>query len=220
MEQTELLEKALEDGGIPVYQGLIKKFFLYQDILIDWNKKVNLISRRDESRIIARHFLESLGLVKTVDFPSCSRIMDVGTGAGFPGIPVKLVRPDLRVILVESKRKKVLFLKHMIEKLDLEGIDVVLGRVEEVGDSVGLLDFIVSRSVTDLVTLIKWCGNCWQKRGGRFVVIKGPSLAEELAQLKNVSTDLNVTGFQVLKYDPFPSIFKLDESFLVVVEMF
>lgn len=218
MEQLDPLRKALEAGNISVSQGIVEKFSEYWNMLIAWNQKINLISRRDEGRIVTRHFLESLGLVKVVEFPSGARVMDLGSGAGFPGIPMKLVRPDLKFVLVESKRKRVLFLNKVIEKLNLEGIEIVEGRVEEEGSQIDPVDFVVSRSVADLVTLIKWSRNCLDPRGGRLLVIKGVGVRKELNLLGTVASELGVKSWRLIKYNPFPKVFQLQESYVVVVE--
>lgn len=144
--------------------------------------------------------------------------MDLGSGAGFPGIPMKLVRPDLKFVLVESKRKRVLFLNKVIEKLNLEGIEIVEGRVEEEGSQIDPVDFVVSRSVADLVTLIKWSRNCLDPRGGRLLVIKGVGVRKELNLLGTVASELGVKSWRLIKYNPFPKVFQLQESYVVVVE--
>lgn len=218
MEQLDPLRKALEAGNISVSQGLIEKFSDYWNMLIVWNQKINLISRKDERRIVTRHFLESLGLVKVVEFPSGARVMDLGSGAGFPGIPMKLVRPDLKFVLVESKRRRVLFLKKVIEKLNLEGIEIVEGRVEEEGGQIDPVDFVVSRSVADLVTLVKWSRSCLSPRGGRLLVIKGVGVRKELNLLDTLASDLGVKGWRLIRYNPFPKVYQLKESYVVIVE--
>lgn len=218
MEQVELLKRALERSEISFYPGLIDKFSKYREILLSWNRRMNLISRRDEGRVVTRHFLESLGLVKAVAFPLKARVVDLGSGAGFPGIPMKLVRPDLRVILVEAKRKRVLFLRQVVEELCLTGVEVVLGRVEEVGDKIEPVDFVVSRSVADLVTLSEWSMGCLKPRGGELIVIKGPGVEKELDHLSAVASDLGVKGWRVIPYNPFPEVFPLRESFVVLIE--
>ena len=218
MEQIELLVKALEETGNCVHPRMMALFSEYLHLLLVWNQRVNLISRRDEARIVTRHFLESVGLLRAVTFAHGACVMDLGSGAGFPGIPMKLVRPDLRFVLVESKRKKVLFLRRVVETLGLEGIDVVQARVEEVGDRIELFDFVVSRSVTDLVTLSAWALPCLKPSGGQLVVIKGPNVEAELGLLERKISDLGIRGWRREKYNPFPSVFELRESYVVVIE--
>jgi 16S rRNA (guanine527-N7)-methyltransferase len=219
VERIELLSDALKAQGFSVSQEMIEKFSRYRALLLEWNKRVNLISRNDESRIVTRHFLESAGLISVVRFALGSRILDLGTGAGFPGIPMKIVRPDLTMVLVESKRKKVPFLRRVIEKLELDGIDVRLGRAEEIDDAMKPVDFVVSRSVTDLVTLLKWSRKFLTPNGGSVVVIKGSGVHAEMDRVQKSSAELNVKQSTVLKYDPFPDVFQRNESFVAVIEI-
>ena len=220
VEQIELLRKALEQSKISVYPELIELFSEYREELLLWNKKVNLISRNDEKRIVERHFLESAGLVEIIPFPSNSVIIDLGSGAGFPGIPIKLVRPDLKIILVESKRKKVIFLKHIIEKLSLQGIDVVQSRIEEVENRIMPADFIVSRSVADLTTLVKWCWSYLKSPGGMLITVKGPDVLNEIEHLKKETSFVKneLKKMRLIKYNPFPAISKKRKSVVVTLE--
>lgn len=218
MEHFEILKRALDGGGINVPSGVVGLFEEYRKIILEWNQKINLISRRDEGRIVTRHFLESVGFLKVVEFPRDSRVMDLGSGAGFPGIPMKLVRPDFRLVLVESKRKRVFFLGRVVEMLGMKDVEIVLGRVEELSDEIGFFDFVVSRSVADLVTLVKWSWKFLKSSGGRLVVVKGPDVEKELKDLNEVVPKLGIKNCQVKRYNPFPAIFQLRESFVVVVE--
>jgi 16S rRNA (guanine527-N7)-methyltransferase len=219
VEQIDLLIKAIEKYGLPVYPGMVKKFSEYRTILLDWNKRVNLISSGDESRIITRHFLQSLGLVQCAVFPKGSRVLDLGSGAGFPGIPLKLIRPDLHVILVESKKKKVRFLESVIDRLCLDCVDAILGRVEEIGATLDPVDIVVSRSVTDLVTLVKWSRSCLKTPGGKVIAIKGKEINNEVKHLGERASKLGVERWQKQRYNPFPQMFQLLESFVITIEM-
>jgi len=217
VEQIELLQSALEFEGMAFGPKTIRYFSIYQEILLEWNKKINLISRRDETRIVTRHFLQSLGLVKVITIPPKARVMDLGSGAGFPGLPVKLMRPDLRMVLVESKRKKVHFLRVLKETLLLEDIEIVLGRIEALEDVIGCVDFVISRAVTDLVTLAKWSKAYLVPNGGKLISIKGPDVVKELDALKKVASDMAIERIRLFDYNPFPQIFQLKQSKLVSV---
>jgi 16S rRNA (guanine527-N7)-methyltransferase len=218
VERIKLIEEALDSEGISYPPRMVDRFAVYRELLLDWNQRVNLISRRDEARIVTRHFLDSLGLVTVEEFPRDSRAMDLGSGAGFPGIPLKLIRPDLRISLVESKRKKALFLRRVIEKLKLDGVEVVMGRVEELAEGLGTFDFIVSRSVTDLITLVRWSKDYLDPAGGSLIAIKGPDVDKELEKLKSITPDLNVKRVRSREYKPFPRIMQSKKSIVVFVE--
>lgn len=218
MERIELIEEAIDSAGMSYPPDMIGHFAEYRKLLLDWNQRVNLISRKDEARIVTRHFIDSLGLLTVEAFPSNSRVMDLGSGAGFPGIPLKLIRPDLRISLVESKRKKALFLRQVIEKLELDRIEIVMGRVEELVEGLGPFDFVVSRSVTDLITLVRWSKDYLKPTGGSLIAIKGPDVEKELEKLKSIIPDLNVKRVHSSEYSPFPRILRPKKSVVVFVE--
>jgi len=217
VEQIGLLKKALEDRGIPFQERTILNFEKYQKLILEWNSRVNLISKRDEERLITRHFLSSLGLVTVVNIGERSRVLDLGSGGGFPGIPLKLLRPDLEVFLVESKRKKGNFLNEVIGSLDLEGIEVVVDRAENIENKIEPVDFVVSRAVTNLSDLSRWSRGLLKREEGRLVAFKGMNLKKELEMLKKRASKLRVKGWRVSRYDPFPSVFNLKESYIVEV---
>jgi 16S rRNA (guanine527-N7)-methyltransferase len=219
VEQIDLLQKALDDEGIPYTADTLSHFGVYFTLLLDWNRRINLISKNDEDRIITRHFLQSIGLVRVVDFPDSAAVLDLGSGGGFPGIPLKLIRPDLHVFLVESKQKKGRFLQTVVDGLSLPQLEVIHGRAEERSGEIAGVDFIVCRAVTDLVTLIRWSPGNLRKEGGRLIVIKGEGVHGELKELKRSAPDLGVAEWNVLPYNPFPTIFTLENSYVVDVEI-
>ena len=218
VEQITLLSNALELVVPGLDEPVLQQFVEYRALLLEWNRRINLISRRDESRIVQRHFLDSVGLLTAASFPSGSKVLDIGTGAGFPGVPMKIVRPDLSMTLIDSKRRKGLFLRHVCDTLKLSDVEVVVGRVEEVGRLKGPFDILVSRSVTDLTTLVRWSHGCW-KRGARLIVIKGESVFQEVEHLQNVFQDETVVSARVTGFNPFPDRAPRVRSFVVIVEL-
>lgn len=131
----------------------------YVGFLLEWNKKLNLISRRDEEQVWSGHILHSIAPLFKMQFCRNPRIMDLGTGGGLPGIPLKAFLPDSEILLVDSTRKKILAVQDMIGKLGLQGIDAVWGRAEDLahsGNLVSHFDYIVARAVASLSDLIKW----------------------------------------------------------------
>ncbi len=156
----------------------------YAELLRDWNRRVNLVSRGEVDRIWPNHLLPSLVILKLLNLPSGSTCADIGTGAGLPGIPVKILRPDLEMVLIDSIRKKILFLKMVIESLQLPRCLAVQHRLDPTDDSLGLrgkFDFVFARAVSSLQTL--WpLANPLLKSGGALLAWKGDSDESELRQ--------------------------------------
>jgi len=217
VEHVELIGEVLAREGIRPPSPVVPLFRQYGEMLLDWNQRINLVSKNDESRLLTRHFLESLGLIKVVPFPPGVRVMDLGSGAGFPGIPLKIVRPDLRMVLVESKRKKNLFLRNVVDTLGLKKTEAVLGRAEQLAETLGPFDFVVSRSVASLVKLAGWSRAYLEESSGQLVVIKGPGAQQELVVLKSKAQGLGIKDVHVVAYNPFPEWIDLKKSVVISV---
>ena len=162
-----------------------KKFNLYLNELRSWNKRINLISRkRDKPEDIYRHFIDSLLIFQVIQIPESSEILDLGSGAGFPALPIKIVREDLVFSLVESVRKKVLFLKKTIELLGLSGIDIFHRRTEELLDKTEFryrFDYVTARSFGKLRETI-WASYSLLKENGILIAYKGSSFKSEIIE--------------------------------------
>ena len=156
-----------------------KLFNLYLKELLEWNKKFNLTSLTDPEEIKVRHFEDSLSILKAVELSDQS-VVDIGAGAGFPGIPLKIARPNIKLTLIEATRKKVEFLKHLISVLDLKDTEAVWGRAEELTQYFGKFDVAVARAVAKLPTLIKYCLP-YLRPGGVFIAQKGEEVEDEVA---------------------------------------
>jgi 16S rRNA (guanine527-N7)-methyltransferase len=156
---------------------------LYRQELLDWNTRTNLTAITNPDDVLIKHFLDSLSLLLTYDRPEC-RLLDIGSGPGFPGLPLKLVRPDWQVTLLEATRKKTAFLQHMVDLLELKGVTVIHGRAEELAHKKeyrGRFDLVTARAVSVLPTLLEYCAP-YCGLGGRIVLPKKGDLASELAQ--------------------------------------
>ncbi|MDZ7364053.1 MAG: 16S rRNA (guanine(527)-N(7))-methyltransferase RsmG [candidate division KSB1 bacterium] len=158
-----------------------KQLARYLRLLLEWNQRINLISPNDEDRIAERHILESLAVLSVWDFPKESTVLDLGSGAGFPGIPLKIIRPDLAMTLLESRQKKVLFLNTAVRELKMENCSVVNARAEE--PSGEKYSIVIARAVADLKTLWEWSRPLliWD---GVLLAMKGGELNDELQALK------------------------------------
>jgi 16S rRNA (guanine527-N7)-methyltransferase len=158
-----------------------EQFDLYQRELIEWNKKFNLTSVTDPKEIKTRHFDDSLSVLEAIDLQTQS-VVDIGAGAGFPGIPLKIVRPGIKLTLIEATRKKVEFLDQMIKILDLKGAEAVWGRAETLSKQAeykGKYDIAVARAVAKLPELIEYCLP-FLKPGGRFIAMKQEKPEDEV----------------------------------------
>lgn len=178
-------QNLLNDVGIIISDQQIVSFQKYLTLLLQWNRRTNLISRTDETRLIDRHILESLSVLLAFKFENCAQIVDIGSGAGFPALPVKLVRPDLQFVLVESKRMKSLFLREVVKQLQLVQVQVVCDRVENLSlepAQQARFDFAFCRAVAELKVVYEGSQKLL-KPGGFFIAWKGGNVQPEIDEL-------------------------------------
>ena len=163
----------------------IKKLELFAARLTDWNSKINLVSRADTGELFVRHILHSLSITRIVEFSHGTRILDVGTGGGFPGIPLAIFYPGVRFLLIDSIGKKIMAVNDMIRELDLKNTEALKVRAEEIN---GKFDFIVSRAVTRLLELYRLTAKNITPGGSNaipngIICLKGGDLTAELKDL-------------------------------------
>lgn len=150
-----VIRRALEEFKLPAYDDQILQIQQYIRMLLAWNDKVNLTAIRDPLEILYRHFCESMYAAVSVPVEA-GRLADVGSGGGFPGLPLKILRPELRVFLIESNLKKATFLAEVTRELGLTDTQVLVRRYEELGEEIAPLDFVCSRALGDFQGLLKW----------------------------------------------------------------
>lgn len=197
----------------------------YHNELLYWNEKVNMISRKDTENIYIRHILHSLTIFKYIDFPLKAKCLDVGTGGGLPGIPLKIVRPDIHMVLIDSIGKKIKMSSMFAQHTGLKNIFAVNGRAEELDSNptlpgevrkyLGNFDFIVSRAVAPISELINWTGN-QIKSGGKFIFLKGGDLTDEIAEAKQFYKNLVIKEQSISLFGL--DWFKEEEKKIVVCE--
>lgn len=187
MDKIRLLEDSLKKLNISIDEDQKSKFSKYYSLLLEKNKVMNLTRITDEEEIITKHFVDSLMIAKVVDVEKVESLIDVGTGAGFPGIPIKIMWPEIKVTLLDSLDKRVGFLQEVIEELDLEGAKAIHGRAEDFGQDDNYrekFDLCASRAVADLSVLSEYCIP-FVKEQGEFISYKADGSEEEIHNAKN-----------------------------------
>jgi 16S rRNA (guanine527-N7)-methyltransferase len=165
----------------------ISQFKQLKRLYKDWNLKINVVSRKDIDELYLRHVLHSLGIAKVQEFKAGSKILDVGTGGGFPGIPLAILFPDVQFHLVDSIAKKIKVVDEVVEGLNLQNVKTTNGRVETIKDE---YDFIISRAVAQMETFVRWVRYSVVKKSNHdlkngILYLKGGDLTEELSLFKN-----------------------------------
>ena len=182
MNNEEILINGCKLYNIDISKEQINMLLKYMDMLKEWNNNINLTSIVDDEGIIKKHFLDSISIFNTKLIKDNISLIDVGTGAGFPGIPIKIINPTVKVTLIDSLKKRVNFLEEVIVELKLKDINAVHGRCEDFANQKDYreqYDIATARAVASLPVLCEYCLP-YVKIGGSFIAMKGPSVAEEL----------------------------------------
>lgn len=191
MMNGQLIERELKLLGLDNIEDM-ESFAKYKELLLEWNEKINLTSITESDEVDVKHFVDSISIFKTGLFNAGTKVIDVGTGAGFPGIPMKIYNRDIELVLMDSLNKRINFLNTVIDELNLENTIAIHGRAEEMARKVEYreqFDVCVSRAVANLSTLSEYCLP-FVKLGGYFVSMKGPDVQEELSGASRAISEL------------------------------
>ncbi len=199
-EFAEKIQKLSKEIGILLNEKQINQFFDYMNFLLEWNEKINLTAITKPDEIILKHFVDSITIEKYI--AKNTKIVDVGTGAGFPGLPLKIIREDIEVVLLDSLQKRVNFLQETIKKLGLTKIEAIHLRAEEFSrnkEQRESFDYATSRAVANLTTLSEYLIPL-VKINGKCICMKGSEINEELEQSKKA---VSVLGGVIESVDNF-----------------
>lgn len=214
--QLDSFKEGLSDLGLSLSEEQLKQFIKYYELLVEKNKVMNLTAITDFEEVVRKHFLDSLSLVKVLDMKQTEKILDMGTGAGFPGIPIKIAFPDCHITLVDSVNKKIEFIKEAAAEIGLHNIEAIHGRVEDLGHTSAYreqYDLVVSRAVAALPALVEYCLP-FVKVGGAFLSYKSVKVDEELSAGKKA---IQVLGGRLEKDIRFQlSGTEMDRAFLLI----
>ena len=181
MTNIDVLLKGIKDLDLSINSSDEEKFSIYKELLQEWNEKINITTITEDREIDIKHFLDSLTVLSLDVFDGDKSLIDIGTGGGFPGIPLKIMKDNLDVTLLDSLNKRIIFLDEVIDKLGLKNIRAMHGRAEELSrtkDYREKYSIAISRAVASLDTLSEYCLP-FVKIGGHFIAMKGPDVEEE-----------------------------------------
>lgn len=195
----------------------LEQFQLYYDMLIEWNEKMNLTAIVEKEEVYLKHFFDSITLSFFFDLKNVQSLCDVGAGAGFPSLPLKICFPHLNITIVDSLKKRITFLESLVAKLNLSNIHLVHSRAEDFGQNKSYresFDLVTARAVAKLVVLNEYCLPL-TKVGGSFIALKGPQIETELAEAEK---SLKILGGTLRKHYKFQLPIEDSERSIIIID--
>lgn len=215
-EFSDEMKKYLQEVDLELSDDKIEKFYKYMNLILEWNEKINLTAITDQKEMIIKHFIDSLSIVKGI--PSKSKVIDVGTGAGFPGIPLKIYDESINITLLDSLNKRINFLNEVALQLNFkDGIETIHGRAEEMAQNPkyrSQYDFAVSRAVAPLNILLEYLVP-YTKVNSHVIAMKGSNADEEITNSKNALKEL---GCSIEEKNKFVLPEDAGERYIIVVK--
>jgi 16S rRNA (guanine527-N7)-methyltransferase len=187
MDFYNLMAKSAEEVGLQLSKQQYEKFTIYMKLLQEWNEKINLTAIVDDEDVIKKHFIDSIKAFKRNEFKTANNLIDVGTGAGFPGIPIAIMKEDIKVTLLDSLNKRINFLNTVISQIGISNVTTIHSRAEDGARRLELrerFDIATSRAVANMSVLSELCLP-YVKTGGSFIALKGPSVDQEIQDSMN-----------------------------------
>lgn len=192
MQAKKLLIDSCRAINIEISDRQVEQFFKYHELLVEWNKKINLTGITQINEVVIKHFVDSIAL-NTYTSLDDKTVIDVGTGAGFPGIPLKIINPDMDLTLLDSLNKRIVFLNEVVDQLGLTGVECIHGRAEDIAKQEEYrekYDICASRAVAHLSILSEYCLP-FVRVDGEFISLKGPGVYDEIKDAENA---INILG--------------------------
>ena len=202
MNDIKILTNSLDTFGIKYSDNQIKQLYKYYEMLVEKNSVMNLTAITDFEGVMMKHFVDSLAILKYINIPDGSKVMDIGTGAGFPGIPLKIILPNVEFVLLDSINKKLNFIREVVDELKLEKIDVIHSRAEDLAhikEYREKYDFVFSRAVANLSTLTE-LSMAFIKKNGYFIPYKSALVDDEVSKASNA---IRLMGGKLEKIEKF-----------------
>lgn len=193
MKFFDLMKRAANEAGLELTELQYEQFIKYMRLLQEWNEKINLTAITDDEEVIKKHFIDCIKAFKSDAIKNAKTIIDVGTGAGFPGLPIAIMNPNVKVTLLDSLNKRINYLNTVVRELGLKNVTTIHSRAEDGARKPELrekFDVATSRAVANMAVLSEYCMS-YVKKDGYFVALKGPSVDEEL---KNATNAIKTLG--------------------------
>jgi 16S rRNA (guanine527-N7)-methyltransferase len=214
---SSILKQGLQQIDITVSTEMLEKFKLLKELLVEWNEKINLTAITESDEVDIKHFLDSATCLATGYIKNGHEIIDVGTGAGFPGLPIKIIDESLKITLLDSLNKRIKYLEEVVSKLELKDIKLVHSRAEDGGISKiyrEKYDIALSRAVAAMNVLCEYCLP-FVKVGGYFICQKGPSYKEEL---ENAAKAIDILGGKIKEVKSYELMNSNITHYIIIIE--